>query len=48
MFTDFVQMVDETCAVSVSSGIFGADMDVRLCNWGPVTISLDSANLFSR
>ena len=23
-------------------------MDVRLCNWGPVTISLDSANLFSR
>ena len=48
MFTDFVQMVDETCAVSVSSGIFGADMDVRLCNWGPVTIILDSANLFSR
>ena len=48
MFTDFVQMVDETYGVSVSSGIFGANMDVRLCNWGPVTIFLDSANLFSR
>jgi len=47
MFSDFVQMVDETCAVSVSSGIFGADMDVRLCNWGPVTVFLDSADLFS-
>lgn len=47
MFSDFVQMVDETYAVSVSSGIFGADMDVRLCNWGPVTIYLDSSDLFS-
>ena len=47
MFDYFVKMVDESCAVSVSSGIFGADMAVRLCNWGPVTIWLDSANLFA-
>ena len=47
MFADFAQMVDETYAISVSSGIFGADMDVRLCNWGPVTIWLDSSSLFS-
>lgn len=47
MFDYFVKMVDESCTVSVSSGIFGADMAVRLCNWGPVTILLDSENLFS-
>lgn len=26
----------------VQSGIFGAEMDVSLTNWGPVTITLDS------
>ena len=46
MFSRFTEIVDEYCAVSVSSGIFGAHMEVRLCNWGPVTISLDSASLF--
>ena len=29
----------------VGSGVFGADMDVSLVNWGPVTIMLDSADL---
>jgi D-tyrosyl-tRNA(Tyr) deacylase len=24
------------------SGRFGADMDVHLCNWGPITVMLDS------
>jgi D-tyrosyl-tRNA(Tyr) deacylase len=28
----------------VATGVFGADMEVRLCNWGPVTLTLDSAN----
>ena len=28
----------------VQSGIFGADMNVSLINWGPVTIILDSAD----
>lgn len=28
----------------VQSGRFGADMDVGLINWGPVTIMLDSAD----
>jgi D-tyrosyl-tRNA(Tyr) deacylase len=27
------------------SGIFGADMDVGLVNWGPVTVLLDSRDL---
>lgn len=29
----------------VHQGMFGADMDVELVNWGPVTIWLDSAEL---
>jgi D-tyrosyl-tRNA(Tyr) deacylase len=28
--------------VKVESGIFGAKMAVELCNWGPVTIVLNS------
>jgi D-tyrosyl-tRNA(Tyr) deacylase len=29
----------------VAQGVFGADMDVHLVNWGPVTILLDSDQL---
>lgn len=29
----------------VVQGVFGADMDVDLVNWGPVTISMDSQEL---
>lgn len=29
---------------NVASGVFGADMDVSLVNWGPVTIVMDSKN----
>ena len=47
MFERFVRHVDESCHGSVSSGIFGAEMEVRLCNWGPVTIWLDSTRFFS-
>lgn len=28
--------------IPVASGVFGAKMAVELCNWGPVTIILDS------
>lgn len=45
LFAQFVRQVDGMCRASVHSGVFGADMDVRLCNWGPVTIWLDSAAL---
>ncbi|MFW6415097.1 MAG: D-aminoacyl-tRNA deacylase [Thermodesulfobacteriota bacterium] len=30
------------CPAKVESGIFGAEMDISLCNWGPLTIVLDS------
>ena len=45
-FAAFVSLVDEALPRGVSSGVFGADMDVHLCNWGPVTIWLDSERLF--
>lgn len=47
LFAEFVNFVDENVSCRVASGIFGADMRVRLCNWGPVTILLDSEELFS-
>ena len=47
LFAEFVNFVDENTSCRVASGIFGADMWVRLCNWGPVTILLDSEELFS-
>jgi D-tyrosyl-tRNA(Tyr) deacylase len=30
----------------VATGVFGADMDVEFVNWGPVTLTLDSRDLF--
>ena len=47
LFAEFVNFVDENISCRVASGIFGADMRVQLCNWGPVTILLDSEELFS-
>ena len=32
--------------VKVATGRFGADMDVRLCNRGPVTLLIDSTKTF--
>ena len=37
-FVELVQMHVK----HVGTGIFGADMDVTLTNWGPVTIVMDS------
>lgn len=48
LFALWTEAVDAALPSRVFSGIFGASMDVRLCNWGPVTIMLDSDVLFSR
>mgnify|MGYP006293008807 CR=1 FL=1 len=42
LFERFVADVQAMCSQRVDQGRFGADMDVSLCNWGPVTIWLDS------
>ncbi len=46
LFSQWVHDVDVHLPSRVFSGIFGAQMDVELSNWGPVTIMLDSEELF--
>ena len=48
LFARFVRDVDARLTHPVSSGTFGALMYVNLCNWGPVTITLDSDTLFAQ
>ncbi len=45
MFEDLVRAFAST-GIRVQTGVFGADMDVRLLNQGPVTILLDSRKTF--
>ncbi len=42
LFSQFVASLSEKIGQSVATGQFGADMQVSLCNNGPVTIWLDS------
>ncbi len=42
LFDRFTTELKEVYGGYVGTGIFGAEMDVELCNWGPVTILLDS------
>ncbi len=44
MYRSFVAELRRQCP-HVAEGEFGADMDVSLVNWGPVTIWLDSDDL---
>ena len=42
--TEYFLKVLKTCQLKVETGIFGADMQVKLINDGPVTIWIDSKN----
>jgi len=44
MYEAFVQEMERLLGKSVGKGIFGADMQVDLCNDGPVTILIDTKN----
>jgi len=44
LYEDFLKKAELQIPRKVQSGIFGADMKVRLINDGPVTITLDSKN----
>lgn len=46
LFKQFTDAVDARFPHRVRSGIFGANMNVGLTNWGPVTLLLDSEELF--
>ena len=45
LYNKFISELDHICPGKVKSGIFGAEMDISLCNWGPLTILLDSSEL---
>lgn len=44
LYERFAQLAAEVSGCKVSTGVFGADMQVDLCNDGPVTIWIDSRN----
>jgi D-aminoacyl-tRNA deacylase len=41
----FIQEIKTNFQNKVSTGVFGADMKITLCNDGPVTIIIDSKNM---
>jgi D-tyrosyl-tRNA(Tyr) deacylase len=44
LYENFLKVLHQLSGLKVSSGIFGADMKVKLINDGPVTIFIDSRN----
>lgn len=44
LYEYFIQKLEQQLGEKVETGIFGADMKVRLLNDGPVTIPIDSKN----
>jgi D-aminoacyl-tRNA deacylase len=44
LYESFIKHTENITNQSVQSGIFGANMQVELCNTGPVTIIIDSKN----
>ena len=42
LYEAFVQRLQELTQKPIATGVFGADMQVSLCNDGPVTILIDS------
>ena len=47
LFEKFTHIVGQLGVARVATGRFGADMNVTLCNQGPVTILLDSKDVVS-
>ena len=44
MYEAFIAETEKVMGKSIATGFFGADMQVSLCNDGPVTLQLDSKN----
>jgi D-tyrosyl-tRNA(Tyr) deacylase len=44
LYENFVQQLEKELEKKVQTGVFGADMQVSLLNYGPVTIIIDSKN----
>lgn len=48
LFLRLVEDFEKRLPGCVQKGVFGADMNIILANWGPVTICLDSADFETR
>ena len=44
LYNDFISVLKNNTGKEIQSGVFGAMMDVKLVNDGPVTIIIDSKN----
>jgi D-aminoacyl-tRNA deacylase len=44
LYEQMIQQLSEAMGGPIQTGVFGADMQVSLCNDGPVTIIIDSKN----
>jgi D-tyrosyl-tRNA(Tyr) deacylase len=44
LYESMIQSLTEKLGKTIQTGQFGADMQVQLCNDGPVTIIIDSKN----
>jgi len=44
MYETFIVETEKVMGKSIATGVFGADMQVSLCNDDPVTLQLDSKN----
>ena len=44
MYEAFIAETEKVVDKPIATGVFGADMQVSLCNDGPVTLQLDSKN----
>ena len=44
MYEAFIAETERVMGKPIATGVFGADMQVLLCNDGPVTLQLDSKN----
>jgi D-tyrosyl-tRNA(Tyr) deacylase len=44
LYEKFIETLRSAWKLRVTTGEFGADMDVELVNHGPVTITIDSKN----
>ena len=42
LYKKMIELLEMESGTSVATGVFGADMQVRLCNDGPITIWIDS------
>jgi len=44
LYEQMIKLLSEAMGGPIQTGVFGADMQVSLCNDGPVTIIIDSKN----